>query len=166
MLDAHPPLIMQPTRQHILLGCSQDVHSSICRDHAPLASCLSWIAVKYFICVFLQPLRCLFASLLQRSAPTLIVAVHLNTIRRGSAFCHRAVIFEKACIGVFVAQTQLSALLRGKSPQMLLFQVLSFKPDDSLHTLELACFSHVVLIIRFHLYITFLARVSVILVCR
>lgn len=82
-----------------------------------------------------------------------MVAVRLKTIRRGSAFCRRPVISEEACIGVFVAQTLLSALLRGKSPQMLLFQGRSFKPGDSVHTLELACFSHVVLIVRFHIYI-------------
>lgn len=98
----------------------------------PLASSLSWIDV------FLQPLRdvCLLLFVSRRS-------VHLNAIRGaclwylppivkpGSAFCHHPVICEKACIGVFTAQTRLSAVPRGKSPPRLLFQVRSFEPDDS-----------------------------------
>lgn len=88
----------------------------------------------------------------------LIVAVHLGGSRRvcvsrprflkpGFALlCRHPGISGKACIGVFRAGTLLSAVLRGKSPQ-LLFQVRSLEPDGSLvHAgacvLSPWCFNH------------------------
>lgn len=107
-----------PTRFLLILGCCEMFH----------------------LCFFSAAhQRCLFSS--RRSAPLLIVAVHPRGSRHvcvsrprflkpGSAFCHHPGISEKACIGVFRAGTLLSAVLRGKSPQ-LLFQVRSLEPDGS-----------------------------------
>lgn len=66
----------------------------------------------------------------------LIVAVHLRGSRHVCVSRPRVLklISEKACIGVFRAGTLLSAVLRGKSPQLLLFQVCSLEPDGSFCT--------------------------------
>lgn len=81
VLDAHPPLLTQPTQQHILLGCSQDVHSSVCREKCPHSrptySGLLWNVSS--VCFSAAHQRCLFSS--RRSAPMLIVAVHLRGSR-------------------------------------------------------------------------------------
>lgn len=140
MLDAHRPLLAQPTQQRILLGCSQDVHSSVRREKCPhsLPTYPGLLRNVSSVCFAAARQRCLFSP--RRSAPMLIVALHLRgsrhvCVRRprflkpGSALlCHHPGSSEKACIGVFRPGTLHSAVLGGKSPQLLL---RSLEPDGS-----------------------------------